>query len=111
MDAPDLPAWVWAGAVLAALGWLIKQVHTVLKHQKEQIMARFDGLDADINELRSEVASAAARVEAAVEKLMDDTADQSEVDQARVDVREAIDALKAIAPAPAEPEPAPTPEF
>jgi hypothetical protein len=76
---------------------------------QEEIMAKFDGLDADINDLRTEVGACAARVEAAIGPLMDDTADQSEVDAARAEVRAAVDALKAIAPAPEPaPEPAPT---
>jgi cell division protein FtsL len=101
-----------AGVVLACVGVavLLKQTRTVLTKQ-EQIMAQFEGLDADINEMKTSVAAAARRVEAAVDRLTDDKADQAEIDQARVEVREAIDQLKAIAPEPAEePTPEPTPE-
>jgi predicted nucleic acid-binding Zn-ribbon protein len=67
------------------------------------LMAKFEGLDADITELKQQVADAARRVEDAVNKMTDDSADQTEVDQAQMEVRAAIGQLKAIAPDPGPP--------
>ena len=52
--------------------------------QQEKIMAQFEGLDADLAAMQQSVADTAARVEAAVAVLLDDTADQAQVDAARV---------------------------
>ncbi len=79
----------------------------------EELMARFDELDADIAELKQNVDDAAQRVEDAVTRLTDqlvlgDAADQREIEEARAEVRESINALKLIVPAPPAPvEPAP----
>lgn len=104
----DLPVIVQAVLIGAATVWLIKQVRTVITNQ-EKTMAKFDELDTDITAMRSEVAAAAERVERAVDRMTDDTADQAEVDAAAAEIREATAALRAIAPE-AAPTPEPTPE-
>lgn len=86
-------ALVLGTAAIALAAWR-------LYRNQEKIMADFEGLDADIDTLRSEVAATATRVEKALEKLLDDTADQEQIAEARAEVQEAVAALKAIAPAP-----------
>lgn len=99
-----------------AIGLLLGTQRRLSRNQ-EQIMAKFEGLDADIAELKTTVGDTADRVEAAFATLGNDDADQAEIEQARAEVRTSIEALRAIAkpaeePTP-EPEPAPepTPEF
>ncbi len=113
MARPIIRFAVFAGLGLAAGG--IAALVNRLRHINftgEELMARFEELDADIAELKQNVRDAAARVEAAVNRLTDqlvtgDAADQREIDEARAEVRESINVLKAIVPEP-EPEPGPT---
>jgi len=97
-----------AGVVLAGVGVtaLLQQLR-YLRANQETIMAKFEGLDEDLDALKQAVADAAQRVEDAVGKLMDDTADQAQIDEARVEVNDAIQSLKSIAPVgePMPPEP------
>lgn len=97
--------------VLAAIGLTVGGIAAAvarLRHSDsvfitgEELMAKFEGLDADIDELKAEVAAAAKRVEDAFARMNDDAADQEEVEQARLEVRSAIDGLKALAPAAPE---------
>ena len=75
--------------------------------QQEKIMAQFEGLDADLAAMQQSVADTAARVEAAVAVLLDDTADQAQVDAAPDEVQSSVDHLHAIDPGvtPATPPP------
>ncbi len=108
-------------AVLAGLGLAAGGVAVLVDRLRRiditgaDLMARFEELDSDIAELRQNVSDAARRVEEAVTKLTDqlvlgDVADQQQIEEARAEVRESINALKAIVPAPQAPaEPAPEP--
>lgn len=99
--------------IASLAGWLVLPGRALLPYLRqiqdtlEKIMAKFEGLDADLAELKQAVADAAARVEAALDRMVDDTADQAAVDAAEVEVRETITALKSIAPdtTPADGEP------
>lgn len=97
-----------AGVALAVAGvaYLVFQVGRD-QNRQEQLMANFEDLDTDIAELRQGVADTAARVEDALERLLDDTADQAQVEEAREEIRGALAELKAIAPAEPAPEPEP----
>ncbi len=114
MARPTIRHAVLAGLAALTAGGVAALVSRLrhLNFTGEDLMARFDELDADIAELKQNVRDAAARVEAAVAKLTDqlvlgDAADQEQIEEARAEVRESINALKAIAPDPAPVEPVP----
>lgn len=105
-------------AVFAGLGLAAGGVAALIQRLRHidftgaDLMARFEELDADIAELKAQVRDAATRVEAAVNRLTDelvrgDAADQEQIEEARAEVRESINVLKAIVPEPAPVEPAP----
>lgn len=97
-----------AGCVAITL-WLRQGFEERIEILEEDIMAEFDVLKQDITDLKAAVGDAAARVEAALGTLQDDSADQAAVDAAHSDLRGVLDSLNAIAQAPA-PEPAPAEE-
>jgi hypothetical protein len=84
------------GTCLRQMGHLALHVREL----KEQMMANFDGLQGDINELKQTVAETAARIERRLDEVMDDSVDQAATDAAAAEIREATAALKGIAPDP-----------
>lgn len=99
-----------AVASVGVLAVLLRRQGQRIDQNQEANMAEFDSLNADVAAVKSEVGSLADRIEAAVAAARDDTADQAAVDAADTDLRNALDAMRALAqaPAPAEEPPAPT---
>lgn len=104
---------VLAVGVGIAIGLLLGTQRRLKKNQ-EQIMAKFDALNAHLAEMKTALGETADRVEEALRVKGDDSADQAAVDAADAELAAAIGQLRGIAAQPApepEPEPEPAPEF